>query len=74
MRNVDDGSVTFGRNLRWLRRRFGMSLNELARESGLTGACISNVENGKRQPNLSTILKIMKVIPVKFEIFIAEGK
>lgn len=44
-----------------------MSQSELAKRSGLTPAAISQIESGQREPSLSSILAIMKVIPVTFE-------
>jgi len=44
-----------------------MTQGELARRSGLTPAAISQIEAGSRDPNLSSILKILKVIPISFE-------
>lgn len=55
------------KNLRKLREALGISAAELAERSGLTPAAISQIETGKREPSLSSILAIMKVIPAKFE-------
>jgi predicted transcriptional regulator len=45
----------------------GMTQNELAKRTGLTQAAISHIINGDRDPALSSILKILRVLPVKFE-------
>ena len=60
-------SKTFGKNLTEVLDSLGMIQRDLASLTGLTEACISQIVNGRREPNLSTVVKIMKVIPVKFE-------
>lgn len=47
-----------------------MSQTELADRAGLTRAAVSQIINGSRDPSLSTVIKILKVIPVKFEVLI----
>lgn len=65
------GSVgDFGKNLKKVRESLGMSAAELAQYSGLTPGCISHIEVGSRDPSLSTIIRILSVIPVKFEVLI----
>jgi HTH-type transcriptional regulator, competence development regulator len=64
--------MTFGKNLKKIRESLGLTAAELARMSDLTPAAISQIENGERDPSLSTILKILKVIPVKFEKLIED--
>lgn len=44
-----------------------MSQSCLAKASGLTPAAVSQIENGNREPSLSSILAIMSVIPASFE-------
>lgn len=48
-------------------KALGMSQAELAKRSGLTTAAISQIVNGQREPSLSSIKAILKVIPVSFE-------
>jgi transcriptional regulator with XRE-family HTH domain len=52
-----EGEV-FGRRLRELRQKFGVTQNALAEASGLTEAYISNMENGFAVPSLTTVLRI----------------
>lgn len=65
---------TFGRNLRKIREIVGINATELADRSGLTQAAISQIESGKRDPSLSSIIAILSVIPTKFEILMTEIK
>ena len=48
----------FGANLRWARQRAGISQERLALDAKVDRAAISVYENGVRQPNLRTVLKL----------------
>jgi transcriptional regulator with XRE-family HTH domain len=65
-------SHSFGKNLREIRKLLGMSASELANRAGVTAAAISQIENGTRDPSLSTIIAILGVLPVKFERLIGK--
>ena len=52
-----EGEV-FGRRLRELRQKYGVTQNALAAASGLTEAYISNMENGFAVPSLTTVLRV----------------
>lgn len=60
-------SLKFGENLSIVLEAIGMTQSDLANRSGLTQAAISQIISGKREPSLDTIVKILNVIPVKFE-------
>jgi predicted transcriptional regulator len=60
-------SKKFGKNLTEVLDYLGLVQSDLASLAGLTPACISQIVNGKREPTLSTVVKILGVIPVKFE-------
>lgn len=51
-------SSGFGANLRWARQRAGISQERLALDAKVDRAAISVYENGVRQPNLRTVLKL----------------
>ena len=57
----------FGPNLAQILEVLGMSQRELSSRSGLTPAAVSQIISGAREPSLSTVLRILQVIPVKFE-------
>lgn len=57
----------FGRNLKEAMLALDMSQTELAQNAGLTPAAISQIISGKREPSLTTICLILRVIPIKFE-------
>jgi len=66
--------VIFGQNLARIRKTLGLSQRELATLVDLTPAAICQIEQGKREPQLSTIIKILDIIPCKFETLISKGK
>lgn len=57
----------FGQRLTDLLRQLGMSQRELAIRTNLTPAAISQFISGAREPSLTSICKILNVIPVNFE-------
>lgn len=52
--------VSFGREIRRRRGALGLTLEQLAERSGLTPNYIGTVENGRRDPSLSTVLALAK--------------
>lgn len=57
----------FGHKLKCVLELLGMSQSDLAKRSGLTQAAISQIISGSREPQLSSIVKILRAIPVKLE-------
>ena len=53
-------NVAFGLVLRKLRKRQGFSQEDLANEAALDRTFISLLENGQRQPSISTIFAVAK--------------
>ena len=51
-----------GRNLKRLRTVKGISQGDIARTLGVHKGYISNIENGKVNPTLATIVKLAKAI------------
>jgi len=54
----------FGREIRRRRQALGVTLEDLARASGLTPNYLGSIELGKRDPSLSTIEAIAKGLKV----------
>jgi transcriptional regulator with XRE-family HTH domain len=52
--------VTFGRAVRKKRNALGLTLEQLAERANLTPNFIGTVENGQRDPSLSTVLALAK--------------
>lgn len=58
--------------LRQLRRRHGLSQRELAKRSGVSNAMISLVENGRSNPSMGLMRRILEGIPVSMNEFFSE--
>ena len=55
----------FGKKLRTLRNKRGMTLKELAAEIGLNAhGYISEVESGKKKPSIEFVLKVSRLFDV----------
>ena len=57
-------SKKLGENLRKLRLKKGLSQGDLAKELNVDRAYISNIENGRMNPTLSTLEKISKALEI----------
>lgn len=53
-----------GANLRAIRKELGLTQEQVAERSGVQAGEISRIENGKRDPQVSTMLKIAKAVGV----------
>jgi len=60
-----DPAAVFGANLKWARGRAGISQERLALDAKVDRAAISVYENGGRQPNLRTVLKLALKLDVR---------
>lgn len=60
-------SKKFGENMQRIRLEKGMSQGDISRKIGMDRGSVSNIENGKRNPTLSTVEKIAKVLGVNTE-------
>ena len=58
-------AVAFGRVLRRLRKKKGLTQEELGLEAELRRTFVSILELGQQQPTLTTILKLAKVLDSK---------
>lgn len=54
----------FGRNLFMARRRAWLSQEKLAKRAGLHRTEIGLLENGRREPRLSTFVKLVEALEV----------
>ena len=57
-------SEKLGKNLKQIRTAKGISQGEISRNLVVDKSFVSNIENGKTNPTLSTIAKIAKAIGV----------
>jgi transcriptional regulator with XRE-family HTH domain len=61
----DNPARLFGVNLRWARIHAGISQERLALDAKVDRAAISVYENGRREPNLRTVLKLALKLDVR---------
>jgi transcriptional regulator with XRE-family HTH domain len=67
-------SDVVGERLKVVRTKAGLSQRELARRAGMTNGALSNIEQGKVSPSVSSLEKILGAIPVSLqEFFSAEA-
>jgi transcriptional regulator with XRE-family HTH domain len=60
-----DPAAAFGANLKWARARADISQERLALDAKVDRAAISVYENGGRQPNLRTVLKLALKLEIR---------
>lgn len=58
--------------LKAIRQQFGMSQRQLARQSGVANATISQVEAGKLNPTVSMLKKILDGVPMSLGEFFSD--
>ncbi len=61
-----------GKRLREIRKRYRVSQRELARKSGVANATISLIENGKLNPTVSLLKKVLDGLPVHLSEFFTD--
>ncbi len=57
-------ALSFGREVRRRRKALGLTLEQLAEKSALTPNYIGTVENGRRDPSLSTVMALAKGLSI----------
>jgi transcriptional regulator with XRE-family HTH domain len=62
---TEDAAALFGANLKWARQRAGISQERLALDAKVDRAAISVYENGGREPNLRTVLKLAMKLEIR---------
>lgn len=60
-----DAAALFGANLKWARTHAGISQERLALDAKVDRAAISVYENGGREPNLRTVLKLAQKLEIR---------
>ena len=61
-----------GQRLKALRQRHRLSQRQLARQSGVANATISQIESGKLNPTVSMLKKVLDGIPVRLSEFFSD--
>jgi transcriptional regulator with XRE-family HTH domain len=57
--------ASLGENLREARKKLDLTQEQVAERSGVQAGEISRIEAGKRDPQVSTILKLAKAVEVR---------
>lgn len=70
---VDDLPLVVGANLRRVRTRRGLSLERLAKASGVSRAMLGQIENGHSVPTISVLWKITQALGVTFAALTASS-
>jgi transcriptional regulator with XRE-family HTH domain len=65
MTRVQAEGEVFGRRLRELRQKYGVTQQRLSIQTGLTEGYISNMERGLKVPSLTTILRLAVALGCK---------
>ena len=61
---MDKISAQFGKNMKRIRAKKEMSQGDIARALEVDRGYISNIENGKKNPTLATVVKIANALGV----------
>ncbi|HEX4838720.1 MAG TPA: helix-turn-helix transcriptional regulator [Solirubrobacteraceae bacterium] len=69
-RIAGDPAALFGANLKWARSGAGISQERLALDAKVDRAAISVYENGGRQPNLRTVLKLALKLEIRPDLLL----
>ena len=69
------GEVTavVGENLRRLRTRHGLSLERLAKASGVSRAMLGQIELGRSSPTINVLWKIARALDVPLSVFVSQA-
>ncbi len=61
---MEDYSKKLGRNLKRIRTKKDVTQTEIARKLSVDRSFVSNIENGKNNPTLSTLTSLAKALDV----------
>jgi DNA-binding XRE family transcriptional regulator len=59
--------INFGKNVRSIREKKGMTQEDLAHNAGISFTTVNNLENGHLNPTLATIYAIAESLKVQVE-------
>lgn len=62
--SMESEAQKFGKNLKRIRTKKGLTQGDIVRALGMDRAFVSNIENGKANPTLATITKLAKFLGV----------
>ncbi len=70
----EDLTPVVGANLRRLRVKRGLSLERLAKSSGVSRAMLGQIELGQSTPTINVLWKVARALDVSFSTLIANGQ
>lgn len=65
--------MDLGTRLKSLRVSKGLSQRELARRAGVTNGLISQIEQNRSSPSVSSLKRILDAVPISFADFFSDG-
>ena len=71
--NADELIRAIGERIQYIRKKKGLSLNDVAMKTGFTKSYLSQIENLKREPPISTLSKIAYVLDTDLTFLINGG-
>lgn len=66
--------MSVGENIKYIRQSRGLSQAQLTERIGITQATMSLIEKGIRNPSLQTAAEIARVLEVRIEDLLKEGR
>jgi transcriptional regulator with XRE-family HTH domain len=72
--DTQEFKLTLGRRIRTLRRQRGLTLDTVAKRTGLSTGLLSQIENGGVSPSLASLWKISLTLGVKIGDFFPQGE
>lgn len=69
MEKASESSAALGNRLKQLRQRNGLSQREMGRQAGVTNSNISMIEQGLISPSITSLERLLAVIPMSLEQF-----
>ncbi len=63
-----------GSKLRQLRKSYGITQSELARQLGISGSAVGMYEQGRREPDSTTLLKICSFFGISSDYLLGNGE
>jgi transcriptional regulator with XRE-family HTH domain len=71
---MKDLNLIIGNKLKDIRNKRNLSLDEVARLTGVSKAMLGQIERGKSNPTVSTLWKIATGLKISFSVFIDENQ
>ena len=65
---MSDAVAQLGSRLKEIRVKTGLSLREIARQLNVSPSFVSQIENGKSQPSVSTLYAMAKLLSVPVDV------